>query len=66
MYSIGRKSGALGGKLLGAGGGGYLLLLCKFDSKHIVAKEIEKAGGQVVDFAFDRNGLQTWELKNKR
>jgi len=66
LYDIGRNSGAIGGKLLGAGGGGYLLLLCRFDRKHVVAREMEMAGGQVVEFAFDRQGLQTWELNPKR
>ena len=56
---------ALGGKLLGAGGGGYLLLLCKFDKWHIVAEKLEMAGGKIVDFAFDFRGLQSWEFNNR-
>ena len=28
MYDIGMKEGALGGKILGAGGGGFLCFLC--------------------------------------
>lgn len=63
LYETGRKYGALGGKLLGAGGGGYLLLYCEFDRKHIVAEELERQGGQVVEFTFDYNGLQTWEVR---
>lgn len=62
LYSAAKKSGAIGGKLLGAGGGGYLLLLCKFDKKHHVAKAMEKEGGQAVEFAFDRQGLQMWDV----
>ena len=64
LYEAGRKHGALGGKILGAGGGGYLLLYCEFDKKHIVAEELEKLGGQVVEFTFDNRGLQTWEVKS--
>ena len=60
MYDAARKNGAIGGKILGAGGGGYLLLYCEFDKKHIVAEELEKLGGQFVDFTFERQGLQTW------
>jgi D-glycero-alpha-D-manno-heptose-7-phosphate kinase len=58
-----RKHGALGGKILGAGGGGYLLLYCEFDKKHIIAEELEKLGGQFVEFTFDHCGLQTWEVR---
>jgi len=61
MLEVARKSGAIGGKLLGAGGGGHLLLLCKFDKRHIVAKEMEKMGGKVIQFGFEPRGLQIWE-----
>lgn len=63
LYEAARQHGALGGKILGAGGGGYLLLYCAFDKKHIVAEELEKLGGQVVEFTFDHHGLQTWEVR---
>ncbi len=60
LYDTARKNGAIGGKILGAGGGGYLLLYCEFDKKHLVARELEKLGGQFVEFTFEQNGLQTW------
>ena len=63
LYDAAVKSGALGGKLLGAGGGGYLLLYCAFDRKHAVAAELERLGGQLVEFTFERHGLQTWEVR---
>jgi len=63
LYEAARRHGALGGKILGAGGGGYLLLYCDFDKKHVVAEELEKLGGQAVQFTFDRHGLQTWEVR---
>jgi D-glycero-alpha-D-manno-heptose-7-phosphate kinase len=62
LYEVARQSGAIGGKLLGAGGGGYLLLLCEFDKWHTVAEKLEQLGGKVVNFAFEFNGLQTWEV----
>lgn len=64
LYETARKNGALGGKILGAGGGGYLLLYSPFDRKHIIAEELEKLGGQVVEFTFDYHGLQTWEVRS--
>jgi D-glycero-alpha-D-manno-heptose-7-phosphate kinase len=60
LYEIARKAGAIGGKILGAGGGGYLLLYCPFERKHSIAAELERAGAQPVDFGFDDRGLQTW------
>jgi len=65
LYDVARQNGALGGKLLGAGGGGYLLLLCEFDKRHILAQKLEEHGGKVVNFAFEFNGLQTWEVTAK-
>jgi D-glycero-alpha-D-manno-heptose-7-phosphate kinase len=62
LYEIATKNGALGGKLLGAGGGGYFLFLCQFDKWHKVAQELERCGGKVTNFAFDFYGLQTWEV----
>lgn len=62
LYEVARQSGAIGGKLLGAGGGGYLLLLCEFDKWHIVAENLERLGGKVLKFTFDFRGLQTWEV----
>lgn len=60
LYEVARKNGAIGGKILGAGGGGYLLIYCDFRKKHIIAEALENCGGQVVQFNFDTAGLQTW------
>lgn len=60
LYQLARREGAIGGKMPGAGGGGYFLLLTRFDRKHRVAAALEKHGGQVVPFQFERQGLLTW------
>jgi len=65
LYDVAKQNGAIGGKLLGAGGGGYLLLLCEFDKRHILAERLEEHGGKVINFAFEFNGLQTWEVSIK-
>jgi len=65
LYDVARRNGAIGGKLLGAGGGGYLLLLCEFDKRNVLAQKLEELGGKVVNFAFEFNGLQTWEVNTK-
>ena len=62
LYAAAREEGALGGKLLGAGGGGYLLVFAPFTRKHLVARAMEALGGQLVDFNFDRRGAVTWRV----
>ena len=62
MYEEARKAGAIGGKISGAGGGGYLLLYCPFEKRHKVAERLKKMGGTITDFGFDPYGLQTWRV----
>ncbi len=63
LYARAREAGALGGKLLGAGGGGYILLFCDFARRARVAKAVIEAGGSVSDFTFEPSGLQTWAVR---
>jgi D-glycero-alpha-D-manno-heptose-7-phosphate kinase len=63
LYGTAREMGALGGKILGAGGGGHLLLYCPVDRKHAIAAEMERMGGRVVRFAFEDQGLQSWRVR---
>lgn len=60
LYEAARQEGAIGGKIAGAGAGGYLLLYCAFDKKHKVAERLEQMGGQIVKVEFEPRGLQTW------
>ncbi len=53
-YSEARKLGARGGKLLGAGGGGYLLLMAPPDKHSLIREKLQPAGE--IDFEIDRNG----------
>jgi len=62
MYEEAMKAGALGGKITGAGGGGYLLLYCPFEKRHKVAERLKEMGGTITDFGFDPYGLQTWRV----
>jgi D-glycero-alpha-D-manno-heptose-7-phosphate kinase len=61
LYQTARREGALGGKISGAGGGGFMFFYCPFEQKHHVAEAVEKLGARVVDFHFEPQGLQTWE-----
>lgn len=60
LYNEAMAAGALGGKLLGAGGGGYLLMYCPYNLRHKVAARLEAAGGQLTDWCFELRGAQNW------
>ena len=62
MYATARKTGAIGGKITGAGGGGYMLLYCEFEKKHKVAEAMRKLGASPTEFAFESRGLQSWRI----
>ena len=64
LYARARDAGALGGKVIGAGGGGYILLFCDFARRKQVAKAVTDSGGRVTDFSFEPNGLQTWSVRS--
>ena len=63
FYLTSRKTGVLGGKLLGAGGGGHLLLFCEPDKKYHVSAEMIRMGGRIVNFHFNPKGLEVWKVK---
>jgi D-glycero-alpha-D-manno-heptose-7-phosphate kinase len=60
LYEEAMSRGALGGKVTGAGGGGYMLLYCRYDSKHEVRAALAELGAEAVEFQFDHRGLTTW------
>lgn len=66
LYEEAKKAGALGGKLLGAGGGGYLLMYCPYNVKHKVAARMEEVGGQLADWNFELRGSQAWATDSNR
>ena len=66
LYKEAIEAGALGGKLLGAGGGGYLLLYCPYNVRHTVAARLEAAGGQLTDWVFELRGAQSWISNEER
>ena len=56
LYDIAIKAGALGGKLLGAGGGGFLLFYCEKQKQPALVKALEQL--MVVPFNFENEGAQ--------
>lgn len=56
LYDIAIKAGALGGKLLGAGGGGFLLFYCEKEKQPNLIKALDKL--MIVPFNFESDGAQ--------
>ncbi|HLH75110.1 MAG TPA: GHMP kinase [Chloroflexota bacterium] len=57
VYELARDVGALGGKITGAGGGGFLLLYCHEVYQEALTEEMEKRGLRRMDFHFDQQGV---------
>jgi D-glycero-alpha-D-manno-heptose-7-phosphate kinase len=55
-YELGRRNGAIGGKLVGAGGGGFLLFYAERD--RALREAMRKAGLQELRFRFDFEGTK--------
>jgi D-glycero-alpha-D-manno-heptose-7-phosphate kinase len=55
-YHAARRAGAQGGKILGAGGGGFLLLYCEEDSQEAVRQAMTAFGLREFPMSFDRQG----------
>jgi D-glycero-alpha-D-manno-heptose-7-phosphate kinase len=58
LLEVARDAGASGGKICGAGGGGYLLLACAPERRAAVHEALEGVGGQVAAFAFRSQGVE--------
>ena len=56
IYNTAKNSGAIGGKLLGAGGGGYFIFLAKPKNKKKLIKSLSKL--QYIDFKFSQKGSE--------
>jgi D-glycero-alpha-D-manno-heptose-7-phosphate kinase len=58
LYSLARQHGAVGGKITGAGGGGFLLLYCEPPQQAAVRGALHAEGIQEMAFSFDYQGAQ--------
>jgi D-glycero-alpha-D-manno-heptose-7-phosphate kinase len=65
LYEAARQRGAVGGKLCGAGGGGYLLLYCQTGQEQEVIEALEDLGGRFTNFSFEGMGLQVWRSNSR-
>jgi D-glycero-alpha-D-manno-heptose-7-phosphate kinase len=62
IYETARKAGATGGKISGAGGGGFMIFYCPVNTKYSVLQHLEKFGGRHRSYQFTEHGLKTWTI----
>ena len=63
IYAEAKSNGAIGGKLLGAGGGGVFLFYVPPYRKHQLITHFEASGLKIRPFRFEPQGLQAWTVR---
>lgn len=62
IYETAVNNGASGGKISGAGGGGFMIFYCPNNSRNKVIESLMKFGGGIKRYEFTTNGLTTWSI----
>jgi D-glycero-alpha-D-manno-heptose-7-phosphate kinase len=62
IYVEAKKAGATGGKISGAGGGGFMIFYCPGTTKYQVMQALTKFGGHCKSYQFVKHGLTTWTI----
>jgi D-glycero-alpha-D-manno-heptose-7-phosphate kinase len=66
LYDAAIADGAIGGKVSGAGGGGFMYFICHYNRKYSVAKSLTQLGARVTDYMFEPEGVVSWRYPNVR
>jgi D-glycero-alpha-D-manno-heptose-7-phosphate kinase len=59
-YQSAIKAGASGGKISGAGGGGFMIFYCPGNTKYAVMEALNELGGRMQPYNFVETGITTW------
>lgn len=62
IYDAAIMAGATGGKISGAGGGGFMIFYCPANNRFKVIERLEQFGGSVKNYSFTKYGLTTWSI----
>lgn len=62
IYESAKKAGATGGKISGAGGGGFMTFYCPHNSKYAVIDALNSFGGYVKNYQFTTHGMTSWTI----
>ena len=63
IYEAALKAGANGGKISGAGGGGFMFFYCPRHTRYAVLERLHQFGGEFRRFQFTKSGVTTWTVK---
>jgi len=66
IYESAKENGAIGGKLLGAGGGGFFIFYVPPFRKHELLEHLKASGLKIRPFRFEPQGLQAWTVRECR
>lgn len=61
IYEAALKAGATGGKISGAGGGGFMMFYAPANTRYEVIKVLNSFGGEVRSFNFTEDGMISWK-----
>jgi D-glycero-alpha-D-manno-heptose-7-phosphate kinase len=61
IYNAAKTAGATGGKISGAGGGGFMIFYCPGNTRYAVINTLNNFGGQVKKYSFTKYGLTSWK-----
>jgi D-glycero-alpha-D-manno-heptose-7-phosphate kinase len=64
LYDVALKAGATGGKISGAGGGGFMMFYCPNNKRYNVKKALEGFGGNFRSYQFTERGMSSWQVEN--
>lgn len=62
IYDTAMNAGATGGKISGAGGGGFMIFYAPYTNKYDVIKALNELGGKVMRYTFTNIGVTTWTI----
>ena len=62
IYTAAKAAGATGGKISGAGGGGFMIFYCPNNTRYAVIEKLNTFGGEVKNYSFTKYGLTTWTV----
>jgi D-glycero-alpha-D-manno-heptose-7-phosphate kinase len=62
VYAAAREAGALGGKISGAGGGGFMFFMCDPSRRFAVQDALKRLDAELVNFSFVQEGMRSWTV----
>ncbi len=63
IYDAAKAAGATGGKISGAGGGGFMIFYCPGNTRYAVINTLNNFGGGVKKYSFTKYGLTSWTIQ---